>query len=383
MPYLANKSELFYWLRLSLEPELSPAQLRLLLTHFGLPQDIYTQSVSALTKLLPPSLAAQLKAEPNDELAALITRSLEWAAQDGNAILSLADQAYPQALLNSHNPPPVLYAKGNIKLLNQASLAIVGSRNATAGGKENAFNFAQHLCNQGWTIISGLATGIDAAAHQGSLAAQHPQASTIAVLGTGIDLVYPAVNRHLAHDIAKHGLLLTEFPLGTKAMPYHFPKRNRIVAGLANGILVVEAALKSGSLITAKLAIEMGVDVFAIPGSIHSPLSKGCHQLIRQGAKLVDSAEDINTELKNVLPAHALLPAPHSSPKQPSTTTVSLNEIQQQVLDALGYDLVSPDKLQQRTTLQTADLATALVELELLNLIQQLPNGDYQRLATP
>lgn len=383
MPYLVNESELFSWLRLSLEPELSPAQARLLLAHFGLPQDIYTQSVSALAKILPHNLATQLKADPQDELAALITRSLEWAAQDGNTILSLADQAYPQALLNSHNPPLVLYAKGNIKLLNQASLAIVGSRNATAGGKENAFNFAQHLCSQGWTIISGLATGIDAAAHQGSLDAHHPQASTIAVLGTGIDLVYPSVNRKLAHVIAKHGLLITEFPLGSKAMHYHFPKRNRIVAGLANGILVVEAALKSGSLITAKFATEIGVDVFAIPGSIHSPLSKGCHQLIRQGAKLVDSVEDINEELKNTLPANKTLALPQAIVKPLNNSPLSFSEAQQTVLDALGYDLVSPETLQQRSKLETAVLATALVELELLNLIQQLPSGDYQRLATP
>lgn len=383
MPYLVNESELASWLRLSLEPDLSPAQARLLLARFGLPQDIYSQSVSALSQVVPSQLAAQLKADPSPELATLIQRSVEWASLDANTIISLADQSYPQALLNSHNPPLLLYAKGNISLLNLPSLAIVGARSSTAAGNENAFSFARHLCSQGWTIISGLASGIDTAAHQGSLAADHPQASTIAVLGTGIDLVYPATNRKLAHRIAEKGLLLSEFALGTKALPYHFPKRNHIVAALANGTLVVEAALKSGSLITAKYASEMGREVFAIPGSIHSPLSKGCHQLIRQGAKLVDSAQDINDELKNILPANQQLPEPHQLALTKATHAVTINDpTQQQVLDALGYEMMSPDALQQRTQLATAELATALVELELQGVIQQLSSGDYQRLAS-
>lgn len=382
MPYIDNEPELASWLRLSLEPNLSPSQAQLLLTHFGLPHDIYSQSVSALAKLLPLNLATQLKATPDDALATLIERSLEWATQERNAIISLADQAYPQALLTGHTPPLLLYAKGNTKLLNLPSLAIVGARSSTAAGNENAFAFAEHLCRQGWTIISGLATGIDAAAHKGSLAAQHPQASTIAVLGTGIDIVYPAANRNLAHTIAEQGLLLSEFPLGTKALQYHFPKRNRIVAGLAHGIVVVEAALKSGSLITARLAGEMGREVFAIPGSIHSPLSKGCHQLIRQGAKLVDSADDINDELKNVLPAHLPLPAAHDNASATiNAEAIAASPMQQLVLDALSYDLVSPERLQERTQLPTSDLATALVELEIMNVIHQLPDGSYQRLT--
>ncbi|MCQ9617627.1 DNA-processing protein DprA [Paenalcaligenes niemegkensis] len=379
MSNLLNETELASWLRLSLEPELGPAQARLLLAHFGLPQDIYSQSVSALAKFLPHNLAAQLKAGPSDALTAQIERSIDWAALEGNAILSLADESYPQALLDSHDPPLLLYAKGNIKLLNTPGLAMVGARSSTAAGNENAFAFAQHLSAQGWTIISGLATGIDAAAHKGSLAANNPQASTIAVLGTGIDIVYPAANRELAHSIAGQGLLISEFPLGSKALHFHFPKRNRIVAGLANGVLVVEAALKSGSLITARLASEMGREVFAIPGSIHSPLSKGCHQLIRQGAKLVESADDINDELKNVvLTAKTLLPA-KDTPL--SAEMPSLAPHQQRVLDALGYDAISPDLLQQRTQLDIASLASAIVELELAGLIEQLSTGYYQRLT--
>src|SRR5690606_11414069 len=197
----------------------------------------------------------------------------------------------------THDPPAVLYVNGRAELLNRPIIAVVGARNATPGGRDNAQAFAQSLAGQGWCIASGLAHGIDAAAHRGALAAGAQAGSTIAVMGTGIDIIYPSANLELAHRIAHEGALVSELPLGTPSVPHQFPRRNRIVAGLAKGVLVVEAARQSGSLITARLASELGREVFSIPGSIHSPLSRGCHALIRQGAKLVESGEDIVEEL--------------------------------------------------------------------------------------
>lgn len=378
-PLAPSSSELYCWLRLSLEPSLSAAQARTLLTQFGLPPEIYSQSVGMLSKVLPSHLAAQLKANASIEVDAQIQHAVAWAAEPPNHLITLADPDYPQALLESHDPPLLLYAKGNKQLLNVPSLAIVGARSSTQVGNENAFAFAQHLSEVGWSIVSGLATGIDAAAHAGSLAAQNPNASTIAVLGTGLDIIYPARNRDLAHQIAQAGLLLSEFPLGTRALPHHFPQRNRLVAGLATGVLVVEAALKSGSLITARQALELGREVFAIPGSIHSPLSRGCHQLIRQGAKLVESAEHIQEELSHKQPQLQH----YAKPAQPTATrrTPPLAAGQQQVLDVMGFDPITPEAIQHRTQLDLATLATHLLELELAGKIALSQSGHYQRLS--
>ena len=228
---------------------------------------------------------------PQTELA----RVASWLDDPANCVLTLADADYPQSLLQIPDPPPLLYAKGRRELLNRACFAIVGSRNATRAGIQQAEAFAGALSDANLVIVSGLALGIDAAAHRGGLAGA---SSTIAIVGTGLDVVYPARNRDLAHEIASRGCIVSEFPLGTPPMPDNFPRRNRLISGMARGCLVVEAALSSGSLITARMANEQGKEVFAMPGSIHSPLAKGCHRLIKQGAKLAESAEDILEELR-------------------------------------------------------------------------------------
>ncbi|CAG0972053.1 partial DNA processing protein DprA, partial [Rhodocyclaceae bacterium] len=267
--------ELRAWLRLSLEPELAPAQARQLLAACGLPPQIYQSSVQTLSRHIPTELAVQLSQEPLDELQAQVEQAVEWLKQPNHHVVTLADPTYPASLLDLHDAPLLLYANGDLGVLQRKGLAIVGARNATQSGQETATDFAATLASRGWCIISGLASGIDQAAHKGALKAGPPSAGTIAVMGTGLDLVYPAAHRDLAHQISAHGLLLSEFPLGTRAMPHHFPRRNRIVAALAKGVLVVEAAKQSGSLITARLAGELGREVFAIPGSIHSPLARG------------------------------------------------------------------------------------------------------------
>lgn len=404
MALTSSHEELRAWLRLMLEPGLGPVQARSLLASIGLPQDIYAASLSTLGKLLPATLAGQLKQDPTPEMLNQIERSLQWLEQPDRHIVTLADPEYPKALLDTWDPPLLLYAHGRLALLSQPALGIVGARSATPGGLDNARAFARHLSNQGWCIVSGLAQGIDTAAHNGALQAGPDTGGTIAVLGTGIDIVYPAVNRDLAHRIAREGLMISELPLGTRALPWQFPKRNRLVAGLCKGILVVEAARQSGSLITARLAGELGREVFAIPGSIHSPLARGCHALIRQGAKLVESAEDIHEELSH--PAQQAFPVDdvpttatrprnptqraartdtadtHRRATQSATAPPLTEEISpdgQTVLHALGYDPVHPDTLQQRTDFPMARLTSALLELEMADAVVRLTDGRYQR----
>jgi len=292
-----------------------------------------------------------------------------WAAEPGNRIITLADGDYPRALLESDSPPLLLYVKGRTDLLGrERMLAIVGSRNATRQGEADATAFATALSAAGITIISGLALGIDAAAHRGALAGS---GATIAVIGTGADRIYPARNAGLAREIAEHGLILSEFPLGTPPLAANFPRRNRLIAGLAQGCLVVEAAARSGSLITARLAAESGREVFAIPGSIHSPLSKGCHELIRQGAKLVESAQDIAEELR----WEAVL-SPAKSPLMPADPREAA------LLAALGHAPCGVDALVERTGLTTESLIAILLSLELAGRVAQLPGGLYQSLAS-
>lgn len=401
MPLTSTHEECSAWIRLSLEPDLGPAQARALLAAIGLPHDIYAMSATALSKYIPSDLARQLSRPAAPDIQNQIRHTLDWLAQPENYVLTLADAGYPRKLLDTYDPPLLLFARGNVTLLSNPCLGIVGSRSATAGGLENARAFARHLAGQGWSIVSGLALGIDTAAHHGALQAGPDAGSTIAVLGTGIDIVYPARNRDLAHRIAQDGLLLTELPLGTRALPFQFPKRNRIVAGLCQGILVVEAARQSGSLITARLAAELGREVFAIPGSIHSPLARGCHALIRQGAKLVESADDIHDELQRPRQNDLLEPArqtstarrtepqnspPQGTPAKPDDGTDHAPEEYDEdtltVLTALGYDPVHPDMLLERTRLDMARLSTALLQLELADAIYRLPDGSYQRHGT-
>lgn len=286
--------ELAAWVRFDRTMGVGPATARKLLGAIGLPEEIFASSYSALSKLVPHQVAQALLAPPADTLLALIDKTVAWASQPGNHVLTLADAAYPAKLLEISDPPIMLYVKGQVALLTAPSLAIIGSRDATAEGLGNAERFGDALSQAGLTIVSGLALGIDAMAHKGAL---RGKGSTVAVIGTGADLVYPARNRELAHKIAENGCIVSEFALGTPALEGNFPRRNRIISGLAQGTLVVEAAARSGTLITARMAAEQGREMFAIPGSIHSPLSKGCHQLIRQGAKLVESAQDVLEEL--------------------------------------------------------------------------------------
>ncbi|CAM4323745.1 DNA-processing protein DprA [Bordetella muralis] len=406
MPLAHSATELSAWLRLSLEPGLTPSMRYPLLSALGLPEQIYALSAPALARYVPQQLAIQLAADTPAEIQAQIDRTLEWAAQPNHHILTLADPVYPQSLLTIADPPVVLYVNGDPARLTQPALAVVGARSATPGGCENARAFARHLASHGWCVVSGLAQGIDAAAHEGALLAGPDGAGTVAIMGTGIDRVYPAGHRELAHRIAEHGALVSELPLGMGALPHHFPLRNRLVAGLARGVLVVEAARQSGSLITARLAGESGREVFAIPGSIHSPLSRGCHALIRQGAKLVETAQDITDELGGEQPAASRATSrtrtptrtrtsgkssdTSPSPARPAASPATAADAQEAVADvdiptspllqALGYDPLHLDALQARTGLDIPTLTTQLLELELAGHIARLDGGQFQRL---
>ena len=363
------------WLRLMLTEGIGPQTARELLTHFGLPEHIFAAGFSALHKCVNEKLALTLSSAPRDHIRTQIDVTLTWVEQAGNHVLTFADTSYPSTLLTISDPPPILYVKGRAELLTKKSIAIVGSRNATVQGCQNARRFAEVLSSAGLTIVSGLALGIDAAAHEGALSNTPHYGSTVAVTGTGLDLVYPAKHRELAHQIAAHGCLVSEYPLGTPGIAANFPRRNRIISGLSQGVLVVEAAAQSGSLITARSALEQGREVFAIPGSIHSPLAKGCHQLIRQGAKLVESAQDILEEIYTAtqLPSHKL-PQPQMKIKVRTASSVDL------VMDAVGHDPVSADELVTRTGLTMADVQAQLLALELNGLLERLPGGVYQAL---
>ena len=279
------------WIGLSKTHGLGAQTFCELLKVFGNPRNIYAASSQQLKAVVAENIATEISRGINEEALA---ESMRWLSLENNFLVTLADPHYPKSLLEITDPPPVLYAKGKLALLNQPSIAIVGSRNATTQGKENAEAFAKGLSSFGLCIVSGLALGIDGAAHRGALQAN---GSTIAVTATGLDIVYPSKHLDLAHQIAKHGLLISEFALGEPSKPQNFPRRNRLISGLSLGCLVVEASLQSGSQITARLATEQGREVFVIPGSIHSPTSKGCHQLIKQGAKLVDNLQDIIEDL--------------------------------------------------------------------------------------
>ncbi len=306
-----------------------------------------------------------------------ITPTLAWLSKPGHHLLTLADEDYPGLLRQIDDPPPVLYLIGDPELLHQPQLAVVGSRNPTASGLDNAREFARTLASAGLVITSGLAIGIDGAAHLGALAGGR----TLAVLGTGPDRIYPASHRDLAHRIAERGLLISEFPPGTPARAENFPRRNRIISGLSVGTLVVEAAPQSGSLITARLAIEQGREVFAIPGSIHNPLARGCHALIRQGAKLVESALDVIEELGALLGSLAPADADPASPLPTESDCLSDPDYRQ-LLDALGYDPVSIDELITRTGLTAEAVSSMLLVLELEGHVSSAPGGRYSRTDT-
>ena len=354
-----------YWVALSLIPGLGNESYRKLLSAFGDPEQIFATPYAALKQIVREPVARSIS-NGIDLASTCITN--EWLAQPNNHVITLADADYPKALLQIPDPPPLLYLKGQRKLLNQASLSIVGSRNATPQGMKNAEAFALSLSNSSYCIVSGLALGIDAAAHRGGL---NGNASSLAVVGTGLDIVYPARHRALAHELAEKGALLSEYPLGTPAIAGNFPKRNRIISGLTRGCLVVEAARQSGSLITARFAVEQGKEVFAIPGSIHSPLSKGCHDLIKQGAKLVECAQDIIEELGH----------PVSTASSPSDACTEISSTDHPLLNHLGYETADIDSLAGRSGLTADRVCAMLLELELEGRVASLPGGLYQRIC--
>jgi DNA processing protein len=373
---LAFDHGLAAWVRLEQTAGVGSETARKLLAAFGLPDNIFAANITALRGVVSERIALALTTAPSPETQALMARTEEWANLAGNRLLTLADVDYPPLLLEIPDPPILLYAKGHVALLSATSLAIVGSRNATAQGIANAGKFAETVSQAGLHTVSGMALGIDTAAHEGSLRnfkAQAGTGSTIAVIGTGIDIVYPARNRDLAHQIAADGCIVSEYPLGMPAIPANFPRRNRIISGLARGTLVVEAAAKSGSLITARMAAEQGREVFAIPGSIHSPLAKGCHQLIKQGAKLVESAEDILEELANFTGRHRVSAS--------AVNKLTRRENDHPLLASMGFDPIDADTLSIVSGLDAASLSAQLLGLELEGAVEMLPGGVYRRIG--
>lgn len=362
------RPELAAWLRLLLTPGVGLESARKLLAAFGLPEAVFEQPSSVWQTVVGTRAARALEVVP-DDLGAQVDRLLAWLAEgDDRHALTLGDPRYPAELLQMADPPLMLYVLGDVQALHHARrLAIVGSRNPTPQGETNARQFAQALGQAGVCVVSGLALGVDGAAHDGALLGGAP---TVAVVGTGLDRVYPKRHLTLAHRIASQGAIVSEYPLGTPPLPENFPQRNRIIAGLSQGTLVVEAAVKSGSLITARLAAEQGREVFAIPGSIHAPQSRGCHALIRQGAKLVESAQDILEDL------HFTTPAAVDAAVEASGSDHGEED---RLLQTMGYDPVSLDALQARTGLDTAHLQARLLELELSGDVARLPGGLLQR----
>ncbi|MDP3619804.1 MAG: DNA-processing protein DprA [Ramlibacter sp.] len=380
-----ERGELAAWLRLALTPGVGNTTARRLLAAFGLPQAIFSQSLESFAAVVGPAQAKALGLEPPG-LSDLLEATWRWLhQQDGHErrIIALGDAHYPQLLLNTADPPLMLYLMGRTRAPWPPSLAIVGSRNPTAQGLVNAKQFAHSFAQSGLSVISGLALGVDGAAHEGALDGAGARAetdesvlATIAVVGTGLDRVYPSRHLALAHRIARSGLIVSEYAIGTPPLAENFPRRNRIIAALSQGTVVVEAALKSGSLITAHQAIEMGREVFAIPGSIHSPQSRGCHALLKQGAKLVETAQDVLEELK--LPLGQLSDRPaRAAANDESDDGRPGNPL----LEALGFDPVSLDALIARTGISAAELQARLLEMELNDEIARLPGGLFQRIA--
>jgi DNA processing protein len=327
------------------------------------PQAVLDASPALLARHVPAEIAAAVRAPIP---AAEIDATMRWLDDPAHHLVAWDDTDYPRALLDLGHAPPVVFLLGRRDLLNRPALAIVGSRNATPQGRATAREFAHALAETGLTIVSGLALGIDAAAHEGALGSA---ASTVAIIGTGPDRVYPARNRELARRIADTGAIITEFVPGTPPRKENFPRRNRLISGFARGVLVVEATLSSGSLITARWAGEQGRDVFAIPGSIHSPFARGCHKLIRDGAKLVETAEDVLVELG----LGAKTPPDPRAPLAPATGDEAW------LLASLGYDPVTIDALVERAGQPADVIAAGLVRLQLEGLVAALPGGLWQR----
>jgi DNA processing protein len=363
-PQCSNPAAIADWIRLAEAPGVGCRTARVLLDAFGSPAAILRAGHAALAAHVPASVAAALSAPLPAETARLLDQTLDWLARPGHHILTLHDSDYPEVLRHIPDPPLLLYINGRRELLQRPPVAVVGSRNASTQGRANAENFARALSEAGLCVVSGMALGIDTAAHEGALCGP---GSTIAVVGTGIDRVYPARNRALAHRIADEGCIVSEYALGTPPVANNFPRRNRIISGMAAGVLVVEAAAQSGSLITAQMAAEQGREVFALPGSIHSTLAKGCHQLIREGARLVETVDEV-------------LEAMRVSPlvRQAASITPVEDSV---LLEALGHDPVEPDALLECFGGDAGLLAGELLALELAGMLERLPGGRVQRVV--
>ncbi|MEK8032372.1 DNA-processing protein DprA [Ideonella sp. DXS29W] len=377
-PEALSADELRAWLRLVHSPGLSPSAARRLLAAYGSPERALAAGPGGWREVGGAEAAAALQ-QPRIDHDAVAETTSAWLSADRalRHVITVGDAAYPPALLETADPPLLVYAHGRPELLARPSLAIVGSRHATPGGLDNARAFARHLSASGIVVVSGLAQGIDGAAHEGALeGATGSGGGTIAVVGTGLDRVYPRSHHTLAHRIAAGtGLMLSEFALGTLPLKSHFPRRNRIIAGMTLGTLVVEAAVQSGSLITARLAVECGREVFAIPGSIHSPQARGCHRLIKDGAKLVETADDILLELR--LPAAGAALKPSSLGDAGEAWKGDGDPL----MSALGHDPVTLDALSARLGWPTPELQARLLELELDGRLVRLPGGLFQRRA--
>jgi len=372
-PPPARRDLLRAWMILARAPGVGVGVVERLIAHFGDPIRILAAGRAELE-------AAGLKPSHVDAILgsgdAAVDADLAWAEGEGVHILTRDDPRYSHLLAQVSAPPMLLFVRGDPAVLNDPTLAIVGSRNPTAAGRENTRRFASHLAACGLTIASGLAIGIDGAAHEGAL----ESGRTVAVLGTGPDRVYPGVHWDLARRIVENGALVTEYPPGSAPIGRNFPRRNRIISGLSLGTLVTEAALQSGSLITARYAIEQGREVFAVPGSIHSPLARGCHALIRDGAKLVESAADILEELGPVL-GSLVTRATEESATGSTSDESGLDAEYLRLLESLGHDPLSPDELIGRTGLPAQSIASMLLLLELEGYVSSCPGGRYCRTA--
>lgn len=390
-------SPLAAWLLLHHVPGLGPLRLQRLYQELGSAQAILQASPHLLNTFnVPMPILRQLEACVATDAAhpwrERVSQDLEWAEARGHHLVCIEDDCYPALLRWLPDPPPVLYVRGRVELLASPQIGLVGTRHPTPGGRDNARAFAANLGQAGLTITSGLALGIDACAHSAAL---QSAAGTVAVLGTGVDTIYPASHAPLAAEIAEQGALISEFPLGTAPRAGNFPRRNRIISGLSVGVLVVEASIRSGSLITARLALEQGREIYAIPGSIHNPQARGCHQLIKQGAKLVETVEDILEELPALLAHYQALPKPAAKPSTddlfrsiqapsdvvpgtPEYEPVTVSEAASALLEALGYDPVPADVLVSRTGLPAHCVSAELMALELAGQVIRTPGG-YQR----
>lgn len=355
-----------YWLAMQRAPRIGARTLLRLLDIFHEPQTIIEASRQQLSRHQLSKVSLDYLDNPD---WAQIDTDIAWLESSHAHVITLLDSRYPELLKQIPDPPSLLYVMGDVTLLNTEQLAIVGSRNPTHSGRQTAYEFARDLAQVGWTLTSGMALGIDGACHEGCMAAG---GKTVAVIGTGLDRIYPARHRELAHQIAEKGVLVSEFPLGTSPLPGNFPQRNRIISGLSRGVLVVEAAIQSGSLITAQLALEQNREVFAVPGSIHSPQSRGCNALIRQGAKLVETATHIYEELLDIVPLH-----PHSKDKSEQQSLDTLDSEYQKLLECVGYEPAAVDVVVQRSGLTADAVCSMLLVLELQGYIVATSGGYY------